>query len=67
MFLILGVSISLVLLGLFEVAGEIANLFPDYRNARGYIIWRNVIIGAAITLLGVAGLIILLLSCIKSN
>ena len=38
MTLILGVSVSLVLLGLFEVASEIANLFPERKNARGYII-----------------------------
>lgn len=61
MILILGISASCVLFGLFEIAGEIANLFPDYKNARGYIIWRNVIVGAAITLFGIAWLIILLL------
>ena len=61
MILILGVSVSLVLLGLFEVASEIANLFPERKNARGYIIWRNVIIGTSIALFGIAWLITLLL------
>lgn len=61
MILILGISASLVLFGLFEIAGEIANLFSDYKNARGYIIWSKVIVGAAITLFGIAWLIILLL------
>lgn len=61
MILILGISISFVLLGLFEIAGEIANSFPDYRNARGYIVWHNVVIGVAITLFGIILPIILLL------
>lgn len=61
MILILGISASFLLFGLFEIAGEIANLFPDYKNARGYIIWRNLIVGAAITLFGITGLIVLLL------
>lgn len=61
MILILGISASLVLFGLFEIAGEIANLFSDYKNARGYIIWSKVIVGAAITLFGIVWLIILLL------
>lgn len=59
--MILGISASIVLLGLFEIASEIANVFPDYKNARGYIVWRNVIIGASIALFGIAWLIIMLL------
>lgn len=61
MWVILGISVSLVLFGLFEIASEFANSFPDYKNARGYIVWRNVIVGAAITLFGIIWLIILLL------
>lgn len=61
MIIFLGIGASLVLFGLFEIAGEIANLFPDYKDARGYVLWRNVIVGAAITLLGIAILIRLII------
>ena len=60
MIIFLGIGASLVLFGLFEIAGEIANLFPD-KDARGYVLWRNVIVGAAITLLGIALLIRLII------
>lgn len=61
MIIFLGISASLILFGLFEIADEIANLFSDYKYARGYIIWSKVIVGAAITLLGMAILIRLII------
>ena len=54
MIIFLGISASLILFGLFEIADEI-------KYARGYIIWSKVIVGAAITLLGMALLIRLII------
>ena len=50
-----------------EIIIEITNLFSEREDARGYIIWRNIIIEANIALLEIASLVIWFLIALFVN
>lgn len=46
------IGIICMSIGALEIFDEISNTFSDHKDARGYIVWRNIIIGAIVFLFG---------------
>ena len=48
------IGLSCMFVSALEIVAEISNTFPDRKDAKGYIVWYNIFIGAIIALFGMA-------------